>query len=149
MIRGLSFEIDDPNDYVLRDLFKKIDINNKWIYIQEEEIYTNVGYKQFFDKKIYSGNDFKKIICKPHCAIFLNISVFPTIDTIKDNEDFNDYLKSECIFTLIITDSGYFDIYSKDESITYNLFDYYNDGLCDKLELTTDENDGRIIFSVW
>ncbi|HAN20544.1 MAG: hypothetical protein A2Y15_01095 [Clostridiales bacterium GWF2_36_10] len=149
MNRGIFLETKDSIKNNLLAIFEEIDLNDKWVYIQEDQAYSADNNESFFHKDIYSGFEFKELISSPHFIIFLNLSIFPNQISIKQNDSYNDYCKSESLLTLFCTDCCYYEIYIKDQSMIYKLFEFYKKLDCDEIEIITDENDGRTRFSVW
>jgi len=73
-----------------------------------------VGNDFLFERELYSDEEFKKAISNEHYAISVNIQLYQEYDdTFIYN--YNDFLNSNCLLILLITDNKFVEIYSKNE----------------------------------
>lgn len=137
MNRGVTFE----TDLFLSRLPFIMDVKPyDWI-IDDTELY-NPGQPE----GRFTGVEFEELMKNGREYVFVRMRRYPVGAEIADVADYNGYLASECSFVLLCYDGGFYEIYDKDER---EIEAIYNECIrigCDKLEITTDENDGRYCF---
>ncbi len=112
---GIRFEI--PNQYgkFLKKIFEEIDLSiYDWNIIDEEVIFLD---DFSLEEECYSFNEMKKILEKDMYLIFANFQLMESGKTITEIKTYRDFVDSECSILILIVDSSYVDIYSKDLNI--------------------------------
>ena len=119
---GIKFKI--PNEYgnYLKKILNTID-DTKYVWkIWEDEVYItddnkNNGFLFPQEKEIFSNTEFIDIISQEsYYTFFANIKLYEKDDGIAI-KNYKDFLKSSCILVLLITDSEFVEVYSKEEKL--------------------------------
>lgn len=154
-ICGISFVIPQNQPYVLKEIFENIALNNyTWKNAKEQEEVFPQGddgvpvNKMFIGKDILNGDEFQKLIQKPHFVLFAKLSAFSYNKELQEIETYIDYLKSNCEMIVLIYDCEYVEIYTKSleiiNTITNNCVKYgYTN-----IELISEETRSRNIMNV-
>lgn len=124
---GIEFKI--PNEYgrFLREILEQINLDKYIWKIEEDEIYVNDNKESnddfLFKNSMYKNADFKRIIAQEdYYIVFANIKLYIKQDNIIINT-YKDFMESSCILILLITDSEFVEIYSKDENLLDEIYD--------------------------
>lgn len=141
MIRGIRFKLSNEYNSFINKILEGINIGNHFWKIDEDQVFAGGG-DFLFTTDIYAGNDFKKIISMPsYYVVFLNLKAFPDKCSFNEIRDYSDFLKSNCELIVLISDSIFVSIYSKNrnhiETIKLNA---QKNGFQD-IEYITQEND--------
>ena len=110
---GIRFKI--PNDYnnFLYKILEKVD-NYKYTWlIKEEEVLTK-DFNDLFSEELYKNEELKQLIINEHYIVFVNIQLINGTN-VEEITNYKDFLSSNCILILFVTDSEFVDIYSKSE----------------------------------
>lgn len=154
MNRGISFEI--PNEYgsALKDMLAPFPIAAYNWYIGGEESYRVVDNEMeplfaqaYFGMK---GSELQQIIAHPNVyLIFQGLKAFPFHSEVLDVRTYDEFVKSECQFLLLVIDSVYVAMYGKNQDLLADLYhNAVNQGY-EKVQYITDDNDCRTKLSVW
>lgn len=125
---GIKFIIKNDYDSVLKKIFDKLSFDGCYWYIVEDEILDKNG-KDFFSKKKYIDDDFKKIIKRTHYPVFVNLQLWRNDDKVILIKNYSQFLISNCILEFFITDNSFVEIYSKDSKVLEQIYqnaNYYN-----------------------
>lgn len=76
----------------------------------------------------------------------LSVHVFPKGASPRKPDDYADYLRSECVCSLMYYDCGYLEVYAKDREWTAAITENLARMRHDELSHITPENDGRESF---
>lgn len=149
-IRGINIEVPNKYSNYLAKIFDGIDIARYcWELVSEEILIPRKGdtpdtkfLANFAD--ILTTVKFKELLAlQKYLLYFFDIRAFESEDEIIELDTYEDFLKSKCQIYFCCYDVMWFDIYCKDESLTYKFLENSKkiDGAV--AEITTDENDGR------
>lgn len=120
----ITFTIPNKWGNALYQILKGIDSNDYiWKIGEEEEVLAHSA-QTFFTQNYYDSKKFLQKIQETHYPIFVDVRLYK----VGGNTDFkifqySDFLKSDCLLILFITDNEYVDIYCKEErfrQIIYN-----------------------------
>lgn len=148
-MRGITFEIPNRYGKQLLDILKDIDLS-RWdwqigggeSYIVENDSLTK---ELFGTMTSLTGKELvKRISENDYYLIFVDLKAFPNLDSGLKVETYDNFLKSDCQFVLLVVDSSYVTIYSKDDALIHTLHDQANAAKYKNIEYSTDENDDRI-----
>ena len=115
-MKGIQFNI--PNEYntYLNKIFKNVDLSSHFCYIQRAEVYD--GKDDLFVKTRYSYKEFIDLTNSTHYAVFFNAQFNEqTPKILKEINNFEDFIKSDCFLSICIIDCTFVEIYCKDESV--------------------------------
>lgn len=79
----------------------------------------------------------------------MDLKAFPNMEEVVEIKSYDDFLKSTCELALLIIDSCYVSIFSKDESITHKLFVRAKNFHYTNINYITNENDTLTSLTVW
>lgn len=120
-MKGLIFLIENKVDNFLYKILNNLPSQDyKW-RVTENEVYTKYKenekfvFDDFFDKKLYSSEEFIKKIKKDCYLVFCNIQMYKKDSIINEIKTINDFYKSDCELILLVTDNIYVEVYSKNE----------------------------------
>lgn len=146
-IRGIEFTFD--GDYyrnIFRELLDGIDMSRYDAFIDYGEIHPHNIYENY-DTSDYVGSEFILNAINDENLIYYIIHVklcaYSKGGDRKEIRSYEDFLESDCRFILLIHDSGYFDIYTKDDNV---LLAFIRNAISLKGEnivIKTDYDDGR------
>lgn len=142
MIRGISFQT--PNGYfgVFADITKNIEINRKFWFILDDQIYHRFDGESFFESDKYNGDDFeKKISDRNYYVYFANIQAFPTEKDFVGINTYDDFHNSKCEIIILIIDSYFVDVYAKDENTIEKIKLNALESGFTKIDYITEQND--------
>lgn len=153
-MRGLTFEI--PNEYG-RHLFNILsEINCKeyiWQTGGEEAYYIEngkLGSSIFPKQYVYQGGAFYNRISKgDQYPIFADLKAFPTAADVQDIATYEEFVKSACVFVLLLVDCSYVTIYAKNEQILKTLYTKAVASNYTAITYITDENDDRTTLTAF
>lgn len=113
---GLKFEI--PNEwgkFINKIIYNLNSKDFKW-YIPHDEVHLKEDF--LFDNLYYDNESFQEVLNKEdYYIVHANIQVYNINDPIIEINNYDDFLKSKCLLYIIIIDSSFVALYSKDESI--------------------------------
>jgi hypothetical protein len=66
-----------------------------------------------------------------------------------DLETYDEFVRSDAQIILLVVDGYYYEFYFKDHAVTHSVAGVAQKCLVRKVELTTDDNDGRTRMDVW
>ncbi len=146
---GIKFEIENEYNNFLDKILSHIDSDNyKWVIV-ESEVYTKKCL-DLFNKNVYLNSDFKSLIRNHiYYTVFSNIQLYNKEDKICTINNYNEFLKSNCVLELFITDNIFVEIYTKDKKI----LDLLNNNAVlndfSIIKIITDREDVRKSFSAY
>ncbi len=113
---GIEATYISSYEKLIYTLLKGIDFKKYDFYVVEDEIIVEGGNKKFPDKIV--GDEFLDYFSKDdYYVIFLNLQIYNKGVEAFDIYDYNEFLKSDCQFILLVTDNRYIECYFKDENI--------------------------------
>ncbi|WP_231574751.1 DUF2691 family protein [Paenibacillus sp. FSL R7-0273] len=153
--RGLTCEIPNERGRFLGDLLQPFDTaaydwynGGEEAYFCNEEIITDPLFpNQLFDmdgvvlKDIVENNEYY--------IIFADLKAFPKGTKVVNVQTYEEYVKSDCQFVLIIVDCVYAAVYCKDQDKLAELYLNAQSQGYSNVQYTTDENDFRTRLSAW
>ena len=137
MLRGVSFKWDCAEDFfsVLNQL---MDVAAYDWSIDDVEL------NDFeFPSGRLSGEAFKNVLCELSRLSFARIRRYPIGSPVHNMNTYEDYLESNCDVLILFFDGGFYELYEKDEDLIHRTFQLCTKKGFDRVEYTTDENDGR------
>lgn len=143
---GIRFKIPNKSDTYISKILKNIGREDNIWYIKEEEILNKMDY--LFDKEIYTNSEFKGIISKPHYIVFANIQLYKN-NNIKEINNYDDFINSDCSLILFITDSEFVDVYSKEEKFIDFIKQNAIDNEFKDIKIISNESEIRKYFSAY
>ena len=160
IMRGISFKVNSSEKSVLSIILQNIDIEKLFCKITDDDITMDRDMTMNKDKTMnkdisifteeqVNGETFKNIISTVgYTVIFANIKAYPDKSMNDSINDYDDFLKSNCILIILCSDLYDYEIYSKSEEmiemIKYNCI---KKGY-DEIEYITEENDRRTRLNV-
>lgn len=145
-IRGITFEI--PNGYgkYLYDILSDLELNGFNWRIGGGESYkkenNTLGEPLFPSLCTVNGETLSEIISKEeYYLIFIDLKAFENKLDVKEIATYQEFVESECQFILLVVDSSYVTIYSKNQNIIQQLFSKGVIAGYKNIEYITDEND--------
>lgn len=116
MIIGLFFYLKELDSLFFSKIFNKIDVTKYAWSVNETQIWSNVQGDDTFQKELYDGKDFQKIVFAPQNLIMQGkLKAFTENQAYFDT--FDEYLKSSCEFMFFIYDCHYMEIYCKSQKL--------------------------------
>jgi len=153
--RGISFEIPNKYGRLLGEILKPFD-TTKFIWRSGGvESYLlkgdELGELLFKDELNWmEGIHFKELIeDNNYYLIFADLKAYPKINQGDDIKTYEDFLKSDCQFVLLVVDSAYVTIYCKDYESLKSLYENAKNKGFDNLQYITINNDTRANLTVW
>jgi len=132
MVRGIKFQI--PNEWgsflgkILEDIpvesyyWRLLDMdvyteNMTGVFDETLGIYVRGDSPDFLERDYYSGKEFAQLIEHEHYLIvFLGLLSFPCAPGLLF-DNYQDFLKSDALFCILIDDCSYVSIYAKDPKV--------------------------------
>jgi len=153
-MRGISFEINNEYGKFLSDIFSNIIDPSWYCSVGPGESYKiekgTLGSDLFPHSVSLNGPSFLEYIStNEYYLIFTDLKAFPNMEEVVEIKNYDDFLKSTCELALLIIDSCYVSIFSKDESITHKLFVRAKNFHYTNINYITNENDTRTSLTVW
>lgn len=148
-MRGLSFEIPNAYGKYLFEILDGTNIKGLTWKIGDEESYfvenNTLGNPLFPTTCILDGQELYKEISKQDSyLIFVDLKGFLKKSDVREIATYQEFVESECQFVLLLVDSSYVTIYSKDQITIKNIFAKAVSAGYKNIEYITDENDERI-----
>lgn len=145
-IRGITFEIPNAYGKYLFDILSDINLNGLAWRIGEGESYNieknTLGKPLFPSTGLVNGDTLYKNISKDeYYLIFVDLKAYPNKSDVKEIATYPEFIESECQFVLLIVDSSYVAIYSKDQKIIHQLFSKGISVGYENIQYITEEND--------
>lgn len=147
-MQGVSFEIPNKYGKQLFDILKEIDVTRWDWQIGDGEAYiieNGALGKDLFGRlnSLTSKELFKLISENEYYLIFADLKAYMNVVSELKIETYEDFLESDCQFVLLLVDSSYVTIYSKNKSTIQSLYDQAVAAGYKKVEYITDANDKR------
>ena len=120
MFQGISFTIkQDLHINILQSIFKGVGVDNyNWYNILEQnEVLSDTFDKNTFDCDYYDGESFKTEIKKGHYIVFLKLQAYFDKKKFFNIHTCDELIHSDCQILVLIYDSEFVEVYSKDELI--------------------------------
>lgn len=114
----IEFKIPNAHGKFLGKILEGID-NKAYIwFIPDYDSEVSEGSNDyFFEKMKYTNDEFLPLIHDHiYYTIFLNLQLYKS-DNIEEINNYSDFVNSNCIFILFITDNEFVEIYCKDEEL--------------------------------
>ncbi|MEK4229552.1 DUF2691 family protein [Solibacillus sp. FSL H8-0538] len=147
-MRGISFEIPNTYGKYLFEILEGINIKEFTWKIGNGESYfidnNQLGNSLFPTSCIFDGKKlYKEISKEDYYLIFVDLKGFTKKEDIRKVATYQEFIESECQFVLLIVDSSYVTIYSKDQVTLNHIFFKAVSVGYENIEYITDENDTR------
>jgi len=147
-MRGLTFQIENTYDIYLDKILKNIDDSSYLWKIDEDEV-LSINSHDFFEKDFYPNNEFKNKISQTNYLIFANIKLYKNkIDTYQINT-YTDFMNSNCLMIILVTDNVFVDIYCKDKKILETIVQNLEQNQIPIIKIIDKENDTRKVMSAY
>ena len=145
-MRGLTFEIPNMYGQFLFDILEQTRIKDFVWKVEAGESYViendTLGNPLFPTDSILSGEElYKKIMKADYYLIFVDLKGFPKETDVREITTYEEFVESACQFVLLIVDSSYVYIYSKDQITIKNISSKAMAAGYKNVEYITDEND--------
>ena len=144
-MRGISFEIPGAYGKYLFEILDGINIKELTWKIGGGESYfieNNTLGDPLFSTTCMSGEELHKGISKEdYYLIFVDLKGFPKVSDVREIATYQEFVESECRFVLLVVDTGYVTIYSKDQVTIQYLFSKAVTAGYKNIKYLTDEND--------
>lgn len=117
-MKGLEFLIENKSSNILHKILNNLPSQNCIWQVTEDEVYKkeyDLNFLNFFEKKVYNNEDFKKCIKKECYPVFCNIQMYKDNSIINEIQTVDDFYNSNCEMIILITDNIFVEIYSKKE----------------------------------
>ena len=146
IVRGISFEIPNAFGKYLYEILDKIEITEfiwrigggEAYYVEANKLDTTL----LPSGSIVDGNTLKNIISKKdYYLIFADLKGFTKEEDVREIATYQEFLESKCQFVLLVVDSSWIYIYSKDPDIIKQLHSNAVAGKYENINYLTDEND--------
>lgn len=112
---GIKFKIPNKHEKYLEKILEDIGTTGDQWLISDDEVYNNTG-ENLFKKNTYSNQEFKSIIKNnEHYLVFANIQLYSKAKDICQIKNYYQFIHSNCMLIVFITDSEFVDIYAKEE----------------------------------
>ena len=145
-MRGISFEIPNAYGRYLFEILDYIEITEfiwrigggEAYYVEKNELDTSL----LPTGSIVDGNTLKNIISKKdYYLIFADLKGFTKEEDVREIGTYQEFLGSKCQFVLLVVDSSWIYIYSKDPDIIKQLHSNAVAAKYKNIKYLTDEND--------
>ncbi len=144
---GIEATYISSYEKLIYTLLNGIDFKKYDFYVVEDEIIVEGGNKKLPDKIV--GDEFLDYFSKDNYFVyFMNLQIYNKGVEAFGIDDYNEFLKSDCQFILLITDNRYIECYFKEESIK-DVFLKNLDANNISYEIKTVENDGRCAMNLF
>lgn len=144
-MRGISFEIPNAYGKYLCEILDGINIKGLTWKIGGGESYfieNNTLGPRLFSTILLTGEELHKEISKEdYYLIFVDLKGFPKKSDVREIATYQEFVESECKFVLLLVDSSYVTIYSKDPITIKDIFSKAVTVGYKNIEYITDEND--------
>lgn len=141
---GIEALYESSYEKLIYTLLKGIDFKKYDFYVVEDELFVEDGNKKLPDKIV--GDEFLDYFSKDdYYVFFMNLHVYNKGVEAFDISDYNDFVKSDCQFILLVTDNRYIECYFKDENIKKVFLNNLKENNI-SYEIKTVENDGRYMM---
>ncbi|MFJ7661074.1 DUF2691 family protein [Lysinibacillus sp. NPDC097162] len=147
-MRGISFEIPNAYGKYLLEILDGINLKGLTLKIGGGESYfienNTLGDPLFPNISVLNEEGlYKQISREDYYLIFVDLKGFPKKSDVREIETYQEFVESECTFVLLLVDSSYVTIYSKDQVTVKHLFSKAITAGYENIEYITDENDTR------
>ena len=135
------------NNYLFQ-ILKGIDSEDYLWKIGDEQEVLGHSADPFFTKYFYNGKNFYYKIQNQHYPIFADIRLYKVGgDTKFKISNYKDFLKSDCLLILFITDVEFVDIYCKDDNLVKIIYNHAVENQFTNIELIDSDENVRKRFS--
>lgn len=143
-MRGIEFKINIGYSNVFRTLFKNINISEYSLQISEEEIFTKTSLQNTSKMGIldYMNSNF------PYYVFFIKLHAYPKEEKVQNIQTYEDFLKSKCQFTVLVSDGWCFEIYAKDDMLLLQFIQNAIKLKATDIHIKTDYDDCRTEMNV-
>ena len=147
-MRGISFEIPNAYGKYLYEILDGINIKELTWKIGGGESYfienNLLGNPLFSNISALNGDEIYNIITKEnYYLIFVDLKGFLKKSDVREITTYQEFVESECQFVLLLVDSSFITIYSKDQETIKLLFSKAVTAGYKNIEYLTNENDTR------
>lgn len=147
MARGLEIIKSNTSPAFIIKLLKNVPLDMYDLYTGEEEMIGN--NKNIYFDDVISYSDFKGIVKDEiDLIILLNIQAYPYNSQKEAIRNYQDFINSKCEMILLINDTQYIEVYSKNQDVINQVLENAQKLNCDSILIKTDDNDGRTRMSV-
>lgn len=144
---GIEFEYESSYELILKEIFNNIDFSKYEVSIKQKEvIYEDEQEHLEYEMQ---GKKFNKAISNNgnYYVNYINLQIFPN-DYNKNNIiTYNDFLNSNCLLILLISDNNFIEIYFKSNDLKVDILKNIKE-MNISYTIKTKDNDGRISMEV-
>lgn len=153
MKRGIFCNIPDNTSLFLRQLLAPIDFTHyRWQNERDEMYLDEAPSEPVFQEEPYilDGDTFERQLSRPHTVFLADFKAFPlTSDALAPIETYDDFLASDCVLIVLVVDSEYAVVYSKQQATIQALYDNAVHENFPNVAFLTDDNDSRTQMTTW
>lgn len=146
MNRGIQFEIPNERGHHLQQILAIIPIEHYYWRSGGEESYVvengELATLLFEGDTPFTGKELREKVTQQHYLIFVNLKAFPARESAREIETYEQFLASDCVFIVLVIDSGHVAIFAKDQALLQQLHVHVEASQYKMLEFITEENDG-------
>lgn len=144
---GVEFEYTTDSEGILKDLFENIPTELYDWYIYEDEIFKNEDNLNI--SEFMTGKGFYEMITDvPYLCYFININAYKKGMIHSKLFTYDDFIKSNCEFVVLIADRRFVEIYAKNESVLLQFIENAKNMRGRDIIVKTKEKDARTKLSV-
>lgn len=146
---GIKFKVRNEYNNFLYRILEGINFDKcKWEII-EEEIYNEKG-ENFFQKSHYLNQPFEELIKNNmYYIVFANIQLYNIKSFVSKITDYEDFVKSDCMLILFVTDNEFVEIYGKNPKILKKILKNVKNNKFFNIEVVNEEKEIKKIFSAY
>ena len=142
-MKGIEFS--GCNSFI--NLFEGICMDDYDWYIYDDEIYGNQSRNKI-DGYISSKELQMLFADSGNLIIFMNLQAFPKGTTKKRVYDYDDYVSSDCLFVVLVTDVSCFEIYTKTDADFLRFIKKAEYCQGKDITIKTENDDARTSFTI-
>lgn len=150
MFNGVSFKIPQTTSNILWQILRCIDIEKyRWYNIESQnEVWDSPLGDIFFEKELYDGKSFLKLINLNHYIVFLKLQAYLENGCFYDIHSYAEFETSDCQLLLLIYDCQSVEIYAKDQEVIKDVYENALTNRFTEVQYITESNDSRTKMDV-
>ncbi|KOP83866.1 DUF2691 family protein [Cytobacillus solani] len=155
MKRGISFEIPNKYGNFLGKILKPIEMSKLNWHVENVESYLVVKDQladELFPQQLngMAGMGLRDYLeNNTYYLIFADLKAFPSGESLRNVETYEEFVNSKCQLVLLIVDSAYVTIYCKEKEDIESLYQNAKSLGFENIQYITDDHDTRTRLSVW
>ncbi len=139
--------LNEWNNYLFQ-ILKGIEFKDYLWKIGEEQEVLEIHGDTFFTESIYDEKNFFQKIQETHYPIFADIRLYKSNGNMNFNiSNYMDFMKSDCLLILFVTDAIFVDIYCKDDKLLKIIYNNAIENGFNNIELISSDDNVRKRFN--